>query len=359
MEANSTTLDGSMGLAPQPASDSVSMRLVRALAEVVERAGVSRAQLLACWQLDAALLDTPDARLPRAELARLCEHALEQSGDLALGLRMVERLPASALNPIADLALHAATLGEALTMLEEFQCLLSDAPGFRVRTQGREVLVCHDPLPNDGPRVQRLLAEATLSSLFRLVRRFDRLAHVERVCFEHAAPSYAQEYARSFEALARFEQPYTALSFDRALLDAASPYHDADLHHALRVFARRRLIQLGGRSSYATRVRDVLVRQRSPRQADMAAVARALGMSERSLRRHLSAEGTSFEATVSQALVLIAKRCLLHEQHSIKETAHKLGFASKAAFHRAFKRWTGMTPNEFRGLRASARPRVA
>jgi AraC-like DNA-binding protein len=71
-------------------------------------------------------------------------------------------------------------------------------------------------------------------------------------------------------------------------------------------------------------------------------------MSERSLRRHLATDGTSYREVVRLALEASAGRMLRDPAHSIKETAVALGFADAAAFHRAFKRWTGMTPGEFR-----------
>ena len=80
----------------------------------------------------------------------------------------------------------------------------------------------------------------------------------------------------------------------------------------------------------------------------MANAARRLGMSERSLRRRLAAEGTSYREVVRVALEAKAGRLLRDPARSIKETAAALGFADTAAFHRAFKRWTGVTPLEYR-----------
>jgi len=102
------------------------------------------------------------------------------------------------------------------------------------------------------------------------------------------------------------------------------------------------------RRSAASRVREFLLHQRPPQRIDMRSVCHSLGVNERTLRRHLSAEGTSFAAIVSDTLLAIATRYLIEECRTIQETARDLGFADKASFHRAFKRWTGMTPRSFR-----------
>jgi AraC-like DNA-binding protein len=86
----------------------------------------------------------------------------------------------------------------------------------------------------------------------------------------------------------------------------------------------------------------------------MATSARRLGVSERSLRRHLAREGQRYPKLVTRALASIAMACLLDERRTIIDTAHELGFADNTAFHRAFKRWTGLTPSEYRKTRSPA-----
>src|SRR5262249_19790801 len=91
---------------------------------------------------------------------------------------------------------------------------------------------------------------------------------------------------------------------------------------------------------------------------DMPTVARALGLSARSLRRRLAEEGTSFREVVDAAMGTVAKRLVSEKDRPIEAAAYALGFSHPSAFHRAFKRWTGATPASTRasGRRAGAEP---
>jgi AraC-like DNA-binding protein len=191
------------------------------------------------------------------------------------------------------------------------------------------------------------------SRVYRLIRRFRSDARVARVTFAYGPPAYQHEYTRIFQGLARFGQPFTGLCFDREVMNAAAPYADRELHDALRLFAKRRVVSLTEDVPYSARVRDALVWQPPPRDLGMASVARKLGVSVRSLRRHLTAEGRAYPALVSEALASLAKMYLRDEGRSIADTAAELGFADNTSFHRAFKRWTGLTPREYRRANAT------
>jgi AraC-like DNA-binding protein len=80
----------------------------------------------------------------------------------------------------------------------------------------------------------------------------------------------------------------------------------------------------------------------------MKAIAERLGMSERSLRRHLASEGASFPNLRMEALSARARQLLSEPEIPVKEIAFSLGFSETTAFHRAFKTWTRMTPAAFR-----------
>ena len=100
--------------------------------------------------------------------------------------------------------------------------------------------------------------------------------------------------------------------------------------------------------SYTERVRDYLLDGKTSRGDDLEGVARALGLSVRTLRRRLQEEGTNYSAIASGAFVALAKRFLVDEARSVDETAYAMGYATPSSFHKAFKRWTGTTPKAFR-----------
>ena len=75
---------------------------------------------------------------------------------------------------------------------------------------------------------------------------------------------------------------------------------------------------------------------------------RQLGMTARTLQRKLKEEGTSYQDLIDEVRCEVARRHLRRPAMAISEIAFALGFSETSAFHRAFKRWTGMTPKEYR-----------
>ena len=80
----------------------------------------------------------------------------------------------------------------------------------------------------------------------------------------------------------------------------------------------------------------------------MADVARELGLSARSLRRRLADEGVAYKDLVQSVLEIRATQMLSDPKRTIQETAAEMGFSDPSAFQRAFKRWKGVTPGQFK-----------
>jgi AraC-like DNA-binding protein len=196
--------------------------------------------------------------------------------------------------------------------------------------------------------MQRFASEMLVVGLTRLISSFSPQARVDSVSFEYATPEYEQEYARVLEVTPTFGQPATSIVFDRALMNVVSLHRDEDVHEALRAVAERRIRRLTQDASFTSRLRDLLIEQGRTQQPDMDRVARTLGLSKRSLRRRLVAEGSSYKTVVKEALALVAKQYLRDKRLTIQETAYEMGFADTSTFHRAFKRWTGRTPSVYR-----------
>jgi AraC-like DNA-binding protein len=338
-------LDSEFGVTRE---STVSLRVARTLIEVVERAGVPRAELLRAAQFSPDQLMGADARIPRAQVYALCELAIELTRDPALGLHWAEKLNDGSLVPISHLMAHAATLRQAFESLWQFYRLLSDETCHQLLEAGDEASLRVWPVAGESVRIQRFLSEMMVAGFFRFIRSFNVQARLRRVSFTHAAPAYQTEYARIFELPVVFDAPFTELVFDRALLEAPAPHKDADLHEALKTLAERRLLNITERTPYALRVREFLLRSGGPHKVDMDEVARAVGLSARSLRRRLSDEGKPYHDVANEALAIVAQHLLRDKGRTIQEAAYALGFSNASAFHRAFRRWTGTTPIAYR-----------
>jgi AraC-like DNA-binding protein len=145
----------------------------------------------------------------------------------------------------------------------------------------------------------------------------------------------------------------SAVTFDRELLDRPQFRADAEMHAVLEAQAQQRVTRLDGQMTYRDRVFEYLLDRATVERQNMVAVARALGLSARTLRRRLEDEGEIYGELAKKALAARAQRLVVDDSRTIDETAYMLGFSERSAFHRAFKRWTGVTPKEYRDEKRS------
>lgn len=329
----------------------LSILVVRALVQGVERAGVARDAFLAAAGYDAAWLEESETRVSIAEYDRLVQLAIELSGDPALGLHMAETADSTTYSLVAHLISYAKTMRQGIQSYLRYHRLLTDRSAFQLIEEERTSTLVFEAAP--GTRVcQRFHAELTLAGLFRMVLFFGSGDGARRVSFDYPRPDHAAEYARLFGGLQRFDQPMSGVTFDSELLDRPQVHADTEFHSALEVHAQQRVSRLVGQAGYRDRVLQYLLDRATVEHREaMSAAARELGVSVRTLRRRLDEEGVSYSELSKQALVSRAERLVGDAERTIDEIAYMLGFSQRSAFHRAFKRWTGMTPTEYRRQR--------
>jgi AraC-like DNA-binding protein len=171
------------------------------------------------------------------------------------------------------------------------------------------------------------------------------------VCFEHRQPGAVAAHKRIFQAPVRFSTTRTELVFEARLLALRIPEADPALAELLQRNAQALLGTSCNGNTVADAVRRAIAETSGPGELTLSAIARKLGTGARTLQRRLHEEGSSFHQLVHETRSTLAQNYLRKHNLAICEIAYLLGFSQPSAFHRAFQRWTGVTPRAFRNSR--------
>lgn len=338
---------GQVRFPAMPQRFTVTALVPRFLVQVASKIGVDVSDLLARYGVDAEQLRAPDSRVPHEFLAALWEELPRRSGDEAFGLRLAQRLPHGTYDVLDHMMSHAPCLGDCYRGFMRYQRLIHDAGSFSMEEQGSVVRLMHIWR---GPGVlSRHINEFILASLLLRGRAYLREEWVPlEVYFQHARPDDIREHQRLFRAPLHFGHPINELRFERHLLDRRLPVADPTLGPVLDRFARLLLEQLPVQEQFLDQVRRAILQNLSTGIPEAEPLARQLGLSKRSFFRRLQEQGTSYQRLVDDLRRNLTLRHLQEGKLSLSEIAFLLGFSEVSTFHRAFRRWTGQRPAEYR-----------
>lgn len=167
------------------------------------------------------------------------------------------------------------------------------------------------------------------------------------VMLRRSAPSCADQYTEFFRATVEFEAGQDALLMPSGPLIAELPTANIDIATASEQIVEQYLADID-RTEIAVQVSAKLVTMLPSGKVTEQAVADELFMSSRSLQRRLRAEGTSFKTLLDATRRDLGVRYVGQSRLSIDEITYLLGFSESSNFSRAFKRWTGQSPTQFR-----------
>ena len=316
--------------------------------ESAERAGADRARLMSRVGLDPDRLRDPEAHIPLATHHELWELAVEEASERALPLLVAEACEPATFNVLGYACMTAATAREALDRLTRFLSLFLQGETLTLERGDDVRLVLHQTAPKRLGR--ELSAESTLAKIVLTIRTLlgDATWSPSEVTFAHPAPSDTSHHARLFRCPVRFGAPRTELAIQNALLDRPLAKSDPGLSSFFERHAETILERMGARADATAKVRRAVSEAVHGGEVSETTVAKRLGWSERTLRRRLGEEGTSFRQVLDDVRRELAQGWLVQSEMAIGEVAFLLGFSESSNFHRAFKRWTGQTPDEFR-----------
>lgn len=327
---------------------SVAINYIRTALSMARDAGLDVAGLLAAAGIPPALPGEARARVSHEQYLRLMLSAMRALDDEFLLQGGVRRTPMGTFPLMCRGVIHEPTLRRALVHAVRFYDTLLPDIGMALHRHGSEVafvLTLDDPaLDPDHVLVESILV---------LVQRFagwlvdQRIAPV-RAEFAYAPPPHVDEYRMLFHCPLAFDAPRNAVYFPARFLDWPVMRDSRALRRFLRDAPGNLLVIPDNDNSLTAQVRGCLGRDFSRELPDFEEVAVRLRLTPQTLRRRLREEGTSYQEIKDNIRRDAAIGYLSRPSLSIMEIAQLMGFSEPSTFHRAFKKWTGLTPGTYR-----------
>ncbi|MDN3221572.1 AraC family transcriptional regulator [Pseudomonas nunensis] len=336
---------------PQPMRlGDLSVGFVHSLADAVRSHGADPQPLLDQYGLDAARLGEACARLSIPRYMRLGHGAIQLTGEPALGLRMGQ------LSRLSQAGLAGVTAAQAPTVREAARCLIRFEALYGSNYRGQSSF--HEDAKGAWLRFysispynayNRFVVDSIIAGwLQQLSSLSPTPLRAERIEIEFDEPQYRDAY-NGFDCPIQFGAEHNQLRLSLASLAQRNPQHCPSTWKHLLQLCERELEQLTRTRSLRERVTQLLgPLLNGGREPDLEEVAARLKLPTWTLRRKLAEEGTQFRAILNDTRRDLAMTYIRDTELAFGEIAYLLGFASAEAFQRAFKRWNGQTPGEYR-----------
>lgn len=329
--------------------DTISIHFVNAALTGVRQMGLDINALLSRVGIEPELLNQPKARVSPDQYTRLAQTLWLVTQDEHLGFGAHPR-KLGTFSIMCQLIIHAGTLGKALELSSQFYRLFDDDWSIGIERDTHEArLVVYTPKDRDP---DHFITESMLMVWHGLASwLIERRIPLERVQLAYPEPKHVDEYdALFFAPVIKFDSTRTEITFAADYLDLPIRKTDSSLHEFLKTAPAQLLVKFKNASSLTSRIREVLKSHIGEEMPTLNEVASMLYLSPQTLRRRLAGEGKSYQGVKDNLRRDTAIHLLLKPDLSLEDVAQHVGFSETSTFHRAFKKWTGVTPGLYRQL---------
>lgn len=298
--------------------------------------------------------DNPNLRLPFVETSRFLARCVEASECEQLGLLLGERAGASHLGLAGFLVRTAPTVESALRNLVEYLDL-SDEGGYLTLDSSPQLTTFAYVLHLPDLQAVGQINDMSMAVGCNILRALCGAAwRPKEVRLQRDTPKDVTPYTRFFRAPIRYNAGETSITFSSHWLDHRAPTADELMHQYLKEEAvelhdQRQINLIDALPTVLSQ--GLLQESFSARE-----IAATLGMHERTLHRRLREHETSFRRELDTVRFALSQQMLRCTRLTIKDIAMSLGYTSSSAFIRAFSRWTGSTPTEWRRAAVTGLP---
>ena len=323
----------------------IANHFVRAALRGAERQGVNCSAVLQNAGISPEVLTESRARVDPQLYTRLIQHLWEVLDDEYLGLA-AQRSKRGTFAMMCHAIIHCHSLERALSRGTMFYGLFHGTPQITLLRDGDLARLVVNATELSDP--DHFLIESLMVIWHRLASwLIGQRIQLHAISLTYPEPAHASDYDLLFPCQRTFCAPQTELVFASRYLDMPLLQDERTLKQFLLHSPADLLARPAGGNSLSSQIRRLLGRD-CRQWPDLEAVADALHTSPQTLRRHLREEGSSFQEIKDHLRRDLAIYHLGRDELALHVIAEQLGFSEPSAFHRAFKKWTGLTPGAYR-----------
>ncbi len=328
---------------------------VFAIVRALQDAGIDHEELLRRIGMRPEKLGDLDYRYSQDQLTNLWIAAVAETKDENFGLKVARHIRPSTFHVVGYAMSCSATLKRAAERFAHSARLISDAASVSFGPVGENYLLQVDL--NTGTRQPIYQTLDTILAGFLMLCEWILTAPVIplEVKFKHSKPANDQAYQDIFRCKILYDEPENSILFAGADLEQQVPSANEELARLLDEMAAQHLA-FRFNNRFSSKVRDALLGQLPNGEPSKKETARVLGMTERTLLRRLRDENTNFQELLDRLREKLAFDYLRRPDLTTEKIGYFLGFSSSSAFSRAFVRWTGQRPSEWRESKARLEP---
>lgn len=294
-------------------------------------------------------LSSSDAALPAQEYYDLVDWVRNHHPDrVDLPIRYAQAVDIDNLGALGLAIKTAPTLRESLQRVERYFRILTDTVAYQLHaeTDPSAFELLQPDAPNPVLDLRNECAICGFARVYKEVVGPD--LRYDAVTFRHAAPGGTAPYAAFFDCPVRFGAERTAIILSADMLDLPTKLGDPGVSRFLTEHLDAELGALPGEPTIQRSLAKHLSQALSNGIPKAESVARAIGMSERTLYRRLSDAGLTYQDVLESTQKSLAETLLTQSGMTIAEVSFLTGFSEQSTFSRAFKRWVGQTPGAYR-----------
>ena len=326
----------------------ISLTAATGLTDVIAAGGADPDAVLRSVGLTRGTISNSAGVIPCSDFARLLEAAAAATHDDCFGLHYAEHYQPKNIGPLIYVVLNSPTFAAGMDNVARYIHVHNEAAHVACTVEGDRVHIRHH-LADLSIAVPRQHNEYSVAVGLNTVRMMAGSAWVPaEVQFAHPAPADAKEHIRVFGAPVLFGCPTNALVVEREFFEQPVPAADKRLYPILRRYLDRVLKDMPREDSLVTSVRRAIGETMRDGDPTLSRVAARVATNPRTLQRQLRDHGADFKRLVDDTRHRFALNYLRDPKHALTEIAYLLGYSEVSAFNRAFKRWTGSTPSDYR-----------